>query len=206
MINRKLGFKKTMIFVTAMFLLTMIVIMVIRCVLPMYLIIRSDEILKDTLNNFYIDNGYAGWRQIQIQGIGSFQIPLDWSLEQQNNNVTIHDGNSNQVAVGFVYLSENGRWSSMTDQALCASMATHVGFMPSSVEYSNVIDFLSFNGCEMIQISFRDESCAVDHYCLKLRSAHNDELWLLFTPKDYLNYYDLVNITEAIAYSYVFPK
>lgn len=206
MVSRRIMFRKILLIVTAVLLLLMIAIMVIRCVLPIYLIARSDEILKETLNNSYIDNGYTGWKQIQIQGIGSFQIPLSWSLQQENDFVTIYDDNEKQVAVGFVYHSENGLWSSMTDQALCVSMATHVGFMPSSVEYSTVTDFLSFDGCKLVRVVFRDENCVADHYCLILRSANNNELWLLFPPKDHLYYYDLVNITQAIAYSYVYQK
>lgn len=200
--------KRKKVFVAAMLLLLIIIVLVIIVYfLPMaYLMFHSDQILKKQLDNGYVNGEFAGWNQVEVRDIGRFWLPMNWNLLQENDCVTILDDKDEQIAVGFVYLSDNGVWSNMTYQSLSISMAEHAGFVPSSVEHSPVTEYLSFDGCELNHVVFRDENNEAAYYCLKLRNAQHHELHLLFPDRGNLNESDVLSLTQAIAYSFVYRK
>ena len=76
--------------------LIVLVGMLIVVASPLCLFLLEDDVLKNELNNAYINDGYTDWYEVNIEPIGRFLLPDSWSIAQEESIYSIRD-NQNEV-------------------------------------------------------------------------------------------------------------
>ena len=63
---------------------------------PLILLCSEDTLVKEELNNRYIDSNYDGWKAISIGVIESFMIPEEWEM-MESEGIMLITNNGDEI-------------------------------------------------------------------------------------------------------------
>lgn len=172
-------------------------------ILPFVLLAHSDTILKEDLDNRYIDSGYRNWKRAESGFSTDFLIPDDWFLISSSNMVYIEDGEGNIIATGTLLGKTESEYSSRLD-FLGSLLGTNV----SDIAQDIVPGFVPIKGSAFGKVLVTDDNGDHVYYYLSLVSisdGSSEELYFVFSNELSEDCDTIVEITQAIVYSYGFP-
>lgn len=187
-----------------------IVIMVaalILCVIayPFLVLSLEDKLMKNELDNTYINDDYAGWQTISIEKIGTFKIPEHWVFCEESEHYCIRNKNGDIIAYGAVVGDPTSKY-----EGIKSFVGSIVGISTAEIDYQYGTSFSGINGSGFFSIVVTEESIEHMFRCIRLE---NDSLrpleegttdFVLIIMDEAENYDDLVELAQAVIYSYVY--
>lgn len=161
---------------------------------PFFLFALEDDILKNELDNAYINDGYPDWHEVNIDPIGSLLLPGSWSISQNENTYFIRENNDAVIAHAAIFGTPNSAFDSYK-----SFLYTIIGELPDSVEFTSCSDFTSINLSNFGILTARLDSQEIEMYYLLLYSGAEHRMLMVFL-EDY-DFNRLLEIAQAISYS-----
>lgn len=171
-------------------------------ILPAILLANEEAILKERLDNSIIHENYSNWKFSGIDHWGSFMIPNSWYISLDSSIVQITDNNGCDIAVGtFLGLSDS-QFSSRKDFLEYVHNSAKLDITEKHID-----GFVSINGSTFGELLVSDATGEKNYYYISLVSLlenQSAEMFVIF-PSDSIEYDMLLDIAQAVIFSYCFP-
>lgn len=190
---------KKLLFASAIVFLSVGVLLAVLTVLtPIILLANEGAVLKEELDNPYINVDYERWHWVEINDWGSCLFPEEWNATAEDSIVRIKDADGNTIAFGSVLDAENAFTSK--EQFLTEILRTEV--TQTHIEYSREFIPIDMSCSGTISTTGEPE---VNYGFLQLQKYGQPPFLLVFPSHTDMDSVELVDLTQAIAYSYSFP-
>ena len=190
------------------FCISSIVIVTIVFLSPLVLNAEKD-ILKSDLNNSYINADYLDWKKTDLDIWQNFMIPKGWDIVSSNGQIQIYDSQNNLIAKGAVI----GTNTSFINRE--AFLNEIVKQKIDGIEIKPIKDYIPVRNTNYAEISIRFLSKDIMTYRyislppfgdnVTEANAYN-ELFIVFFENAETKTNDLLDIAQAITFSYCFSE
>lgn len=173
---------------------------VLTLLVPFIMLANEKDFLKDDLDNTFINENFLNWKSAAIADWDDFMIPNEWNISNDTDILKITDMEGNIIAFGtFIGLPD----SKFTNYEEFLTAAGDVDV--SAITYDYVpgfaaIDYSYFG--KMIISNIEDKT----YYYVALKSDYTTELVMVFPPDSAVDHDKLLDIAQAIVFSYCFPE
>lgn len=185
-------FKRIAITTLIILLVCAFAYLVFVIVSPLVLLSMEDKVLENELNNPYINADYHGWKSIEIEHVGDFMLPDQWSLRKNNDLYTITDSNGQHIAYGMI-LGDN-----VDSDTLFNSF---IDYEIESISHDYASDIVSIDGSYHYRCQVLSGNTTTVFPCVIL-SNYTPKFILAFSPLAEIEHDSLQQIIQAIIYSY----
>ena len=183
-------------------LLTILVFILLVLITPLIMLAMEDQILKNELNNCYINQNYSGWQTVSVERIGQFKIPGHWIVEEQADDYLIKNQDGNIIAFGTVLgdiTSKHDGIKSFIEHIVDDSI--------DSLQYQYDNTFSNVHGSTFFSFVATQQLNSNKYHCIKLENTlihleYSTIEFVLIIKDGVEPYEDLFSIAEAIVYSY----
>ena len=167
-------------------------------VVPFLAIVFEGNMIKNGLDNSYIDSDFDGWNDVNISDTFDFKIPGDWAIDYSvTNNIQLRDENGRLIAYGTMISGENDIQYPTESEAF----QQITGLDYSDFEYVHIPEFLYIYGSIMGILKSNVEE-NLDYYFVILEEYDYGIFFII--SEDFKKDVDaLIPVFQAIAYSVV---
>ena len=161
---------------------------------PLILLCSEDTLVKEELNNRYIDSNYDGWKAISIGVIESFMIPEEWEMVE-SEGIMLNTNNGDEIG----YAALLGKNRKVQD--------THAFFnilapdQTCTIEREVIDDVLQIDASYFFRAEMEGKSLNRSLYCIYLYDDYDYQFILALNENCY-EYSSICDIAEAIIYSF----
>ena len=175
----------------------MSVIVLVFLSLPAIAVLGESLFVRFEINNPYVNNGFRGWTQVQVDNFESFLIPDRWFLEEEYGIYKITDDSGKVWAFGAVVGTDDSQFKNYKD------LITKI-YDVSSVElklvpYTQVL----MEGSNIYLLQIHGDIPDDEFYCIQLFESPQKELVWILMPDLSLDETQY-NIAEAMVFSFAF--
>lgn len=164
---------------------------------PIILLSMEDNVLQEQLDNRYVNANYSDWHEESISNIGKVKLPDMWFLSQNEHTYRIANSEDIIIANGAVFGVLDAPYHTYKD-----FLQTIVGFDPEKVEFESDANFISINLSDFGILTVQCGAVQKSLYYLLLYSGTETQTLMVFSEDLELSYSDLLEVSEAISYSY----
>lgn len=167
-------------------------------VVPILAVVFEGNMIKNDLNNPYIDSDFDGWNDINISDTFDFKIPGKWTIDYSaTDNIQLRDENSRLIAYGTMISQE----SNMQYPTESAAFQQITGLAYSDFEYVHIPEFLYICGSNMGILKSKAEESS-DYYFVRLEENDNG-IFFIISEECIAQVDALIPVFQAVAYSVV---
>ena len=87
-------------------LISMSVVVLVTVAAMLLFVSDCHNSIARRMDNPIVDKKYAGWHTVSVSGLGTFMLPQEWSVEWNENTVSILDADQELVLCGYTAKSE----------------------------------------------------------------------------------------------------
>ncbi len=173
---------------------------ILTILVPFIMLANEKEFLKDELDNTFINEKFSSWKPAAIADWGGFMIPNEWNISNDTDIMKITDMEDNIIAFGTFIGLPDSKFTTY-EEFLTATENVDV----SEITYDYVpgfaaIDYSYFG--KMIIPNADDKT----YYYISLKEDQKTELIMVFPPDSAMDHDKLLDIAQAIVFSYCFPE
>ena len=185
------GTKRKLVIGCGIFLVLLFLMSVLS---PLILLCSEDTLVKEELNNRYIDSNYDGWNAISIGVIESFMIPEEWEM-MESEGIMLITNNGDEIG----YAALLGKNRKVQD--------THAFFnilapdQTCTIEREVIDDVLQIDASYFFRAEMEGKSLNRSLYCIYLYDDYDYQFILALNENCY-EYSSICDIAEAIIYSF----
>ena len=155
-------------------------------------------LIKQNIDNPYINNRYPGWQHISIEDFSGFRIPSGWSVRSEDGVYVIIDASGSIWAYVAPFGSEEDRFSSYE-----AFIEEVFSLEITALSVDPFLPFIMMEGSDIDAVTVQTSSSKETLFCIQLmQNLERELIWLLMA--DISSEENQYNIAEAIVYSYAF--
>lgn len=193
--------------VAIVLLITVAVYFLFTIVYPLLVLSLEDEFIKEELNNPYIDANYDGWRTLSVENIGSFKIPENWVVICENEQYTFKNDRDEIIAYGTVVGDPTSKFSGVKPY-----ISSIVGSSAIKIEFRYDMSFSGIEGSNFYTIVATDTNKQHLFRCIRLENTSLRPLsegttdFIIVFEDNSIIYNDLIEISQAVIYSYIFSE
>jgi len=169
------------------------------------MVIKEPVRIKEDLNNKYLNEDYPNWKRTEIDGWASFMMPEEWQINEKDGVYLLSDENGETIAFGTPIGCPESRFDSfdqfITEYTGCTIVEESKEDVPGyQIPYS----------CPFTEIVVSKNGSNDCWYQLKLSGMEGDneypfsELYFVFPNDSLIACDELVEIVEALVYSYCY--
>ena len=172
---------------------------------PLLVFSLEDKLMKNELDNTYINDNYAGWQTVSIDKIGTFKLPEHWVLCQEDDQYTLKNKNGDVFAYGAVVGDPTSKYEGVKSYA---SSVIGEPIERISFQYNN--SFSGIGGSQFFSLVVAEDPTQNLLRCIQLENHSLRPLeegttdFVLIIDDGAESYEDLIEIAEAVVYSYVY--
>ena len=172
---------------------------------PLLIFSLEDKLMKNELDNTYINDNYAGWQTVSIDKIGTFKLPEHWVLCQEEDQYTLKNKNGDVFAYGAVVGDPTSKYEGVKS---FASSVIGEPVEQISFQYNN--SFSGIGGSDFFSLVVAENPTQNSFRCIRLKNYSLRPLeegttdFVLIIDDGAESYEDLIEIAEAVVYSYVY--
>ena len=196
--KKSIGIKILMIVAFTLVILGLLYVLFYFVIAPFFVIAFEGNMIKNDLDNPYIDSDFDGWNEVNISDTFDFKIPGNWTIDYSaTDNIQIRDNGDHLIAYGTMISGESDIQYPTESEAF----QQITGLAYSDFEYVYIPDFLYIHGSNMGILKSKAEESS-EYYFLRL--SENDNGMLFIISEEYTEQMDaLIPIFQAVAYSVV---
>lgn len=172
-----------------------VIIFVLSCLLTPFVLLLSEEIYTNDLDNMYIDNSFEGWECITLTEESSISIPRHWNIEGSSDNGYIFSIDGEVIAYCCVLdadLDSQGLITQMIEDPI------------QKIERTYFPDTFSMAYSEFCRLDIFSNEKQIGVYQLFLSQTQEERIICLFPLDKWKDYDEVYEIAEAIMYSFHF--
>ena len=173
---------------------------VITMSIGIIVVANEEKLLKIELDNTYINSGYAEWKSAEIADWESFMIPKTWNVVSESDNYKIYDVGGKHVACCAILGSTDSRYPNRESFIRSISEEEILNITDQHIPGFVAIDFSNYSSLVIEYNGYKE----VYHY-ISLRNNLSPELFIIFPHDSSVEKGMLIDIAQAIVYSYAFP-
>jgi len=153
-------------------------------------------LVKWDIDNPYVDRRFSGWEEVNIDNIGTFSIPENWTVTKDDTVYTILDETGEVWAYGGIFGSD-------ADYSNSPDFLSQIYATKPTVKAKDLLSFPMMKGSDMDKYVFDFDGTEKIFYRLQFsKDIYKDMVW--FCPLDLLEQPKQYAIAEAMIYSYAF--
>lgn len=175
------------------------VILIFSLISPFWVLAYSDSILKNELDNQYINSNYSDWKPVTLSADYSFLVPEQWKFQYCSDSYYFSSELENLDVYCAIIGSENKAFISTQEY-----ISTLTDFNIISVEQTYFPETISVGMSDFCKLTVHGEESSVDFYRLKLQDTDTTKCVFLFPIDAETDHEKIIELSEAIMYSYVF--
>ena len=186
-------------------LITVVSFVVFMIAYPILVLSLEDKLMKNELDNTYINNDYAGWQTANIEKIGTFKFPEHWVLCEESDYYCIRNKNGDIIAYGAVVGDPTSKY-----EGINSFVGSVVGAPITEIKYQYDTSFSGIDCSGFFSIVVTENSMQHLFRCIQLKNHSLRPLeegttdFVLIINDDAEDYANLVEIAQAVIYSYVY--
>lgn len=182
-------------------ILTFILFLGILTVLTPFILLANEGLfLKAQLDNMYIEKEYKGWNVTEINNWGSCLLPNEWIVMEDNGVIYINDIAGNIIAKGTILEACDSVF--VSQELFLSEILNH---SVNEITYDYVTTFVRIDDSLLGTISVNGENETKCGFA-RLKKYDSPELFVVFQPDIAVDSPEVVDLVQAIAFSYHFPE
>ena len=167
---------------------------------PIIAILNEDFVLKEQLDNRYINSDFCDWRSTYVKDYGSILLPEEWLCTSDSELIHISDKTGEEIAIGGFIGKDAGMFA---DEA---ELLNSIGETVRDDVYREIAP-VEIYGSNFGKLCI-SESAIPEYYYIALTERESFplkiELVFVFQKSFFETENDFFEIAQAIVYSYCF--
>lgn len=185
--------------IIALFVLLTLIFILIVIVIPLLGIANSKTIVAQELDNQYINNSYDNWESVTLFETFSLQVPECWQFHRNGDIYYITD--EKHTRLGYCTIIQKNNTQFQDTEMVLADL---VEFEIVDIDWEYLSNIKCIGNSDFSKLDVRGLTQTMRFYRLKLSEDENSKCLFLFEDNEELDLDELIKISEAIVYSYVF--
>lgn len=163
---------------------------------PLILLSLEDNILKDQLDNPYVNSEFCDWETETIEEFGTFKLPDMWSLHQDTNPYHITDTSGETIAYATIFDVDGEPFEDYS-----AFLSSFLGYTPVDFSMEHISEFVSINASSFGALTISKNDSDEELFYLSLYGPSSSEVLFVFLCEEKTQNHILLEIAQAISYS-----
>ena len=196
-------FKKNLLIVLGITLVLAFLLIVFAIISPFIMLANEGAFLKADLDNPHIDSNYNGWYWAKIDNWGKCLFPMEWDITQDKDIIQIINEDGTVIAFGAVLNAEKSAFESRE------AFLSHIfNYKVEEISVSHTPNFVPIKGSFLgtVNISGEIEKTCGIFILNEYQNSISSQLFFVFLEHENMDSTEMVEITQAISFSYSFPK